>query len=248
MLFTQIIFSLLLFTHQTPQFTTTEQLVRAMQERYKGKWPRTITFTQYNTHYAGDTISNTSVWYEAIQYPDKFRIDFGRLSEGNAVIFAQDSAYNFKDGQLKSRRQQVNNLLLLTGGIFFMSLEKAINRLKEAGYDLSIIREDSWEGEPAYVIGAAEGDYQSNQVWINKTNFYLLRTITQSTDRHVQEAQFRKHVRMGGGWIETEVLFLKNGQRQQLEAYKDIKANPKLVGELFKAEQFGKVHWKKRGN
>jgi hypothetical protein len=248
MLFAQIIYSFLLLTHQPTQLTTTEQLVKAMQERYKGKWPRTVTFTQYNTHYVADTINKTSVWYEAIQYPDKFRIDFGKLSEGNAVIFARDSAYQFKDGQLKSSKQQVNNLLLLTGGIFFMSSEDAINRLKEAGYNLSIFREDTWEGEPAYVIGAPEGDSQSSQLWVSKTNFYLLRTITQSPDGHVQEGQFRKHVRMGKGWIETEVLFLKDGQRQQLEAYKDIKANPELAAELFKPEQFGKVHWKKKAD
>ena len=139
----------------------------------------------------------------------------------------------------------MNNLLLLTGGIFFMPSEDAINRLKEAGYNLSIFREDTWEGQPAYVIGALERDSQSSQLWVSKTNFYLLRTITQSTDGHVQEAQFRKHVWMGGGWIETEVLFLKDGRRQQLEEYKGIKANPKLHTELFKPDQFGKVHWKK---
>lgn len=219
-----------------------------MQDRYQGKWTRTVTFTQYNTHYAANTTKNKSVWYEAIQFPDQFRIDFGKLSEGNAVIFAQDSVYTFKDGQLKSSRMQVNNLLLLTGGLFFISRQDALSRLKEAGYNLSIFREDTWEGEPVYVIGARKGDDQSNQLWISKTHLYLLRTITQSPDHHVQEGRFRKHVRMAGGWIETEVLFLKDGQRQQLEVYKDIQANVKLPAELFKPGYFGKVHWKKEGD
>jgi hypothetical protein len=248
MLLTQLILSFLLFTHYPPQIATTEQLIKAMQDRYKGKWSRTVTFTQYNTHYAADTIKTQSVWHEAIQFPDKFRIDFGKISEGNAVIFAQDSAYTFKDGQLKSSRLQVNNLLLLTGGLFFISPEDALSRLKEAGYNLSIFREDTWEGEPVYVVGALKGDDQASQLWISKTHLYLLRTITQSPDHHIQEAQFRKHVRMGGGWIETEVLFLKDGQRQQLEVYKDIKANAKLAAELFRPEHFGKVHWKKEGD
>jgi hypothetical protein len=102
--FISIFVSILLLNQPTNKIGSTEQLLQAMQKRYKGKWARSITFTQYNTHYIADTIKNTSVWYEAIVYPGDFRIDFGDPSEGNAVIFAQDSVFSFKEGQLKARK------------------------------------------------------------------------------------------------------------------------------------------------
>jgi hypothetical protein len=214
-----------------------------MQKKYTGKWPRTLTFTQYNTHYKNDTVSHTSIWYEALEYPDKFRIDFGELAEGNAVIFANDSVYQFKAGELKGSKKQLNNLMLLDGGMYFLPPDKAMQRLKEAGYNLNSFREDVWQGRAAYVVGAGKGDLQSNQFWIDKQNLYLVRTITVLASNQIQEAQFSKHIRVGGGWTETEVVFVGNGKLQQLEVYKNVQADKPLPEGLFNAHKFGQVHW-----
>ena len=228
-----------------PKITSTEALIKAMQQRYARKWAKTITFTQYNTHYAADTVKEQSVWYEALEYPRNFRIDFGDPKEGNAVIFSQDSVYNFKAGQLATKRAQPNNLTLLAGGIYFVSAEEALKRLKAAKYDTSLLHEDSWEGRPVYVVGAMPGDVVSEQFWVDKANLYLVRTINRTSDGHFQEARFGKQVRVGGGWSETQVLFLSDGKRRQLEEYKNIQANPVLPPALFQASEFGKVHWLK---
>jgi hypothetical protein len=234
-------FVLLLFF--PPKVNSTQKLVSAMQKKYGGKWARTITFTQYNTHYKNDTVSGTSVWYEAIQYPDKFRIDFGEVAEGNAVIFANDSVYQFKAGELKGSKKQPNNLMLLAGGLYFMHPAEAMRRLQEAGYNMDIFHEDTWQGKPVYVVGAHKDDLKSNQFWIDKQHLYLVRTIATLPDGHIQEAQFSKHIRTGGGWTETEVLFLEEGKPQQLELYKNVGANVVLPEGLFTAQKFGKVHW-----
>ena len=231
------------FPFHSKKISSAQSLLEAMQSKYAGKWSRTITFVQHNVHYQADTIQNTSVWYEAIEYPDKFRIDFGELKEGNAVIFANDSVFNFKIGKSVAKRQQVNNLMLLAGGIYFVSIDEALSKLQEAGYNIGKFHEDTWEGKPVYVVGAEKGDLQSAQFWIDKTKLYLVRTITPTPDHHLQEARFSKHIKTGGGWIETEVLFLKDGKRQQLETYKDIKVNPVLPSGLFSETRFGKVHW-----
>lgn len=244
MWFTQFILSILLHSYPPP-ITTSDQLVKAMQKRYAGKWARTITFTQQNTHYTADTVKGKSVWYEAIEYPDKFRIDFGEIQEGNAVIFARDSVYNFKAGLLKAKRKQANNLMLLAGGIYFMSAEEAKKRLQEAGFQLDKFRTDTWQGQRVYVVGATAGDLTSAQFWIDQEKLYLVRTINPTPDHHVQDAQFSKHIQTAGGWTETEVLFLKDGKAEQREEYQGIQANVPLPAGLFEEAQFGKTHWKK---
>jgi len=225
-----------------PKIGSTEALLDAMHRQYRGKWARTVTFTQRNTHYAGDTVKGTSTWYEAIQYPDKFRIDVGPPREGNALILAADSMYNFKGGELKARKFRVNDLMLLTGGLNFLGKAAALAQMQKAGYNTAIFREDTWEGRRAYVVGAEKGDEKTAQCWFDAQHLYLLRSVSNAQGR-VQDGRFSKHVRAAGGWLETEVLFLVDGQKAQLEEYLDVKINPPLPDGLFSPAQFGKVHW-----
>ncbi len=98
-------------------------------------------------------------------------------------------------------------------------------------------------GKKVYVIGADKGDFASPQFWIDQKHLYLVRTFEKMPNGDVRESRFSKHVRAGKGWIETEVLFLVNGQKTQLEEYKNIKSNVQLDSRIFEAEHFGKVHW-----
>ncbi len=226
-----------------PKIRSTEELIGAMHRQYKGKWARTVTFTQHNTHYAADTVKGTSTWYEAIEYPDKFRIDLGLLKEGNALLFADDSVYNFKGGELKSRQFRVNEMMLLAGGLNFLDPAEALKRLEAAGYDTNVFREDAWQGRKAYVVGAAEGDEKTPQFWIDAEHLYLVRSVSAGSGGRVQDGHFGKHIRAAGGWLETEVVFMLDGKKVQLEQYKDIQVNPPLPEGLFTPSQFGKVHW-----
>ena len=226
-----------------PKIGSTEALIDAMHRQYRGKWARTVTFTQRNTHYAADTVKGTSTWYEAIAYPDKFRIDFGAPKEGNAMILAEDSMYSFKGGELKARQYRVNELMLLAGGLNFLDKAAALAQMQKAGYNTAIFREDTWEGRKVYVVGAQKGDEKSAQCWFDARHLYLVRSVSVSPKGNVQDGRFGKHVRAAGGWLETEVLFLVDGKKAQLEAYLEVAVNPSLPDGLFKPAHFGKVHW-----
>jgi hypothetical protein len=127
-----------------------------------------------------DTVKGTSTWYEAIAYPDKFRIDFGAPREGNAVIFANDSVYNFKGGELKTRQFRINELMLLAGGLNALDKATALEKLRKAGYRTDLFREDTWQGRKAYVVGAPKGDEKTNQCWFDAEHLYLVRSLSVS--------------------------------------------------------------------
>ena len=226
-----------------PKIRSTEALIDAMHRQYRGKWARTVTFTQRNTHYAADTVKGTSTWYEAIAYPDKFRIDFGTPPEGNAVIFANDSVYNFKGGELKTKQFRINELMLLAGGLNALDKATVLEKLRKAGYKTDLFREDTWQGRKAYVVGAPKGDEQTNQCWFDAEHLYLVRSLSVNPKGTVQDGHFGKHVRAAGGWLETEVTFLVDGKKVQVEEYLDVKIDPSLPEGLFAPAQFGKVHW-----
>jgi hypothetical protein len=238
--------SLILISSFAPsaKITSTELLIDAMHKRFQGKAAKTVTFVQYNTLYQADTVSGKSIWYEAIAYPNNFRIDFGEVKEGNAVIFARDSVFNFKEGKNIRKMPLKNNLILLAGGLNFMPKDKVMTELKSAGYKIEKFREDIYEGKGVYVVGADAGDFATAQFWIDKKNLYLVRTFEKQASGDIREARFTKHIKSGKGWIETEVLFLVNGKKMQLEEYKEVKPNANLDERIFDASFFGRLHWK----
>ena len=104
-------------------------------------------------------------------------VDFLRYYAAEARGFANDTLYSFKDGAQTNSRPFVHPLLVLGFDIYFMPLQDAIAKLKQLKFDLSILREDTWQGRPVYVVGAKAEDLHSSQFWIDKENLYFVRML-----------------------------------------------------------------------
>ena len=57
---------------------TGEDVVRAMNERYAGRWYKTLTFVQKTTYPDG----RIETWHEALSMPGLLRIDIEPLDSG----------------------------------------------------------------------------------------------------------------------------------------------------------------------
>ena len=130
------------------------KVLKKMYERYHNKWQSTFTFIQTAENYRNDSLVKTSTWYEAIKYPDNFRIDFDDTKSGNAVIFKKDSAYNFRKGKLYKITSNDNDLTFLLGGMYFYPFDTVLVKLSRFEFDINKFHEDKWQERAAYVIGA----------------------------------------------------------------------------------------------
>ena len=231
------------------KISTSEELLRAMQKKYAGKWYKTVTFTQKTTEYQEDGTGKSSIWYEAISMPGKLRIDFDPVKDGNGFLFAGDNFYDIKAGKVERSREFVHPLILLGFDVYFLPVEQTMKKLKDIGFDLSIMREDTWQGRPVYVVGAKQGDLHSAQFWIDKENLYFVRMLRPAGKERkgTSETQFNKYVKMKeGGWVAAEVIFLMDGKRVGDEEYSDIRANVALDEKLFDPQSWTTAtHWKK---
>src|SRR5499427_8632205 len=135
-----------------------EDVLRAMHDRYKDSWYQTITFTQKSTTYKSDGTSSAETWYEAASLPGNLRIDIGPASDGKGYIFADGNVTVVKDNKVVDTRKSVNMLLVLGFDVYTQDPAKTIAVAKGEGFDLSKLHEDTWEGHPAYVVGADRGD------------------------------------------------------------------------------------------
>src|SRR5437016_543254 len=228
------------------KITTTKDLVQAMQKKYAKSWYKTATFVQKTTNIDKDGNKKVATWYEAMSLPGSLRIDFTPTKDGNGILFTNGQIYSFKSGKVDTNRAFVHPLMILGFDIYRLSQADVLEKLKGLKFDLSILREDTWQGRPVYVVGAREGDLHSSQFWIDKKNLYFVRMIRPSgrDGAQTQETQFNKYVRLGGGWMAPEVIFTVDGKIVTTEEYSDMRADVSLDNRLFDPKYFTSVHWK----
>ena len=226
---------------------TGDALLRAMHDRYQNNWYETLTFTQKSTTIKPDGTEESATWHEALQLPGKLRIDIGPPADGNGVIFADGTVTSFKDGKVAGSRPLVHMLLVLGFDVYRQAVEKTIEQVKGEGFDLSKLHEDTWQGEPVYVVRADKGDLKTKQFWIEKKRLLFVRLV--EPDRRdpakTADTRFADYRKLSVGWIAARVDFLLDGKEVFREEYSDIQANPKLNPAIFDTAQFSSQHWEK---
>ena len=220
-----------------------EDLVKAMHDRYSNKWYKTLTFVQKTTQYREDTTIAT--WYESFSFPGTMRIDQDSTGS-NGIIISNDSLYVIREGKLSSTRHYVHSLLLLGFDVYFLEPQQTLAKLRGMGPDLSLFRQDLWQGRPVYVVGARAEDLHSPQFWIDKERLYFVRMLEPAgaTGKQTRETQFNKYVRLANGWLAAEVIFKVDGKVLMTEEYSELRANPKLAPNHFDPDHFESTKWR----
>jgi outer membrane lipoprotein-sorting protein len=224
-----------------------EALLGAMHDRYKASWYDTVVFTQKSTTYKPDGTSSAETWYEAAMLPGKLRVDIGPPSSGNGAILADGTVTIFQNGKPAGTRPLVNMLLVLGFDVYRQSSEATITTVKGEGYDLTKVHEDSWEGQPVYVIGADKGDLKSKQFWVEKNRLLFVRLIepAQADPQKTEETRFEDYRQVSPGWIAARVELRIDDKKVFEEEYSDIQVNAKLDPAVFDPKQFTSQHWEK---
>ena len=226
------------------QITSAGQLLDAMQVKNRKDWFREFTFTQETIRYnQNGAVRDTAIWYEAVSYPDLFRIDYN--DKGQFIIFRNDSSYRFQDYVFQRKGLEPQEFLLFKGGMYFISPAKVMEKLKAYGYDTSIFREDSINGRKAYVVGAEKGDLSTKQFWIDADHFYTVRRISSAGQGRTLDVQYSDHKRVSGGWVEQTVTFYLDERLLQIEHYLDIDASKTLSPSIFNPKKPEKYWFKK---
>src|ERR1051326_3030782 len=171
---TLILLMLLSTISSAATITTTQELVQAMQKKYAKSWYKTATFVQKTTNIDKDGNRKVETWYEAMSLPGSLRIDFTPTKDGNGILFTNSQIYVFKNGKIDSNRAFVHPLMVLGFDVYGLPQADVIEKLKGLKFDLSIFRQDTWQGRPVYVVGAKQGDLHSQQFWIDQKNLYFV--------------------------------------------------------------------------
>ncbi len=216
-------------------------LIERMRQRYVGKWYRTLTFVQRTTLADG----RVETWYEAAELPGKLRIDIAPLDGKNTLLFRNDSLYEFKGGVLAESRPMIHPLMVLGFDVYAQPVDVTVRKLRELGFDLGRLHESTWEGRPAFVVGAAAGDTVTRQFWIDQERLYFVRMVEPGKKNPSArvETRFDKYIPLGQGWLETEVRFLVDGDTRMLEEYSEPRAGVELSPDIFEPDRWVPPNW-----
>jgi len=224
-----------------------ETLLRAMHGRYQNNWYETLTFTQKSTTHNDDGTDKSEIWHEAMLLPGNLRIDIGPPADGNGMLVANGALTSFQNGKASDPHPFVHMLLVLGFDVFRQPTQATVDEIKGQGFDLTKLREDSWDGESVYVVGADKGDLKSKQFWVEKKRLLFVRMI--APDRRdaakTADSRFADYRQLPVGWVAARVEFFVAGKNVFSEEYSEIQTNPKLDPAIFDAKQFNSQHWEK---
>jgi hypothetical protein len=219
-----------------PAITDGRSLLRAMREKYNGRWYKTLSFTQNNTLYSARGGATNSQWRQYIAVPGRLRIDYLPLSQRSGVLFDGERVHTFDNGRSIDTEPGVNVPLLVTADVYALPLERSAQLLDSLGFDLSTLRHDRWEGQAAYVVGAAAGDSTTSQFWIDSVKLVVLRLVQKErrgTREIVTDIRFGKFADFSGVPIATEVVQYRDGRLVFREEYADVRVNDVIPEDTF---------------
>ena len=230
----------------TVAITTGEELLRAMHQRYDGKWYRTLTFVQRTVESPPGAAERRSTWLEAMALPGRLRIDTDRAA-GSGTLFARDSQFVIRDNRMRFAVPGHNPLLVLGFDVYALPPARTADIVRGLGFKLDTVREDTWQGRPTYVVGAPAGDLRSHQIWVDKERLVFVRMLQPlaGDPSKTIEYRFNKYEPLAGGWIAPEVEALLDGQRTLFEEYTEVRANVALDEAIFDPRRWNTVpHWR----
>ncbi|NIM52483.1 MAG: outer membrane lipoprotein-sorting protein [Gemmatimonadales bacterium] len=212
-----------------------EDIVRAMHDRYAGKWYETLALVQTVNYYDAETgaYDSARVWYESIQLPGVVRSDVAPLDAGNRFLYKDETWYDFRADTVYSAQPGPHPLLLLGFDVYVQPVEETIAKLEQFRIDVSKVREDEWQGRGVYVVGSSSADDDSRQFWVDKEHLLFVRLLlTDPSTKQTREVRFEGYERLGGGWIATEIVFMRGDRSTMVEQYNywtiDVEFDPSL--------------------
>jgi hypothetical protein len=153
----------------------------------------------------------------------------------------------FRDSKESGTRPLVNMLLVLGFDVYRQPPETTGKVVAAEGYDLKKFHEETWEGQPVYVVGAEKGDLTSKQFWVEKKRLLFVRLFEpgKADPNKIDDIRFEDYRELSGGWVAARVEVHAEGKKVFSEEYSDIQGNTKLDPATFDPKQFNSTHWEK---
>lgn len=234
-----------------PAIDTPRALVTRMRETWGERFYRTMTFRQKNTLYRQDGGTDPSEWVEYQQVPRRLRVEFLPAEPKSGMLFRGNTQYSFTNGKLAGERRLVHALLLLSADVYALPVDTTMADIAALRIDTTVLSRTTWEGRPAWVVGAAAGDTSTSQFWVDAERLLLVRVIQRNTNAQGRTTVSENHLTyqdVNGIPVPNAITFLRDGRPYWKEEYVDVRLNVPLDEALFDPAQWSERFGTARGD
>lgn len=231
---------------QAQSIANTSELLQQMLKKYQGKWPQNITLVKQTIDYDQHVIVRRSKYYEAIEYPNRIRIDYEYPFSGNTTLFVQDSTFEFKAGKLRKAWPAHHEMVYITGGLYFDTLDEIMDKFGLLHIDTQQFAISTYRNRKVYVIGSIQNEEEGKQLTIDAEMLTPLKYSFINVDGERVEAVFSKQVPVADAWLEKRVDYFQNGEISQTEEYIELNHNTNIDMRIFDPKMAMRVHWKEK--
>ena len=125
--------------------------------------------------------------------------------------------------------------------VYTQAVDRTVDILRQQGIDLSKVSRATWEGRPAFVVGALAGDSTSKQFWVDAERLLFVRlmeTAKTANGPRRDEYRFLRYVPHGQAWVAEEVIGLRAGKPSLHEIYANVRVDVPLDDATFDPAQY----------
>ncbi len=220
----------------------TKNLIQYWQDRFEDIGLSSFTFEQETIRFRNGQ-KDSSIWQEAVQYPDYFRIDIGAKEKQNINLYRADSIYILRNGELVRKGLEIQTSVLMEGRLYDLPVDSMLEKLRSVGINTDVFGKAIYKGRPAYILGALAEDSNSPQIWMDAERRVVLRKVSKLKDGRMLDALYDEFLEFNGSWIESWIEFYIDGELIQTERYRNINTNPALSPEVFDPLLFKNNFW-----
>src|SRR5207245_8744157 len=110
-------------------------------------------------------------------------------------------------------------------------------------FDLSMFREDTWQGRPVYVVGAKTGDLHPPQMDRPKESVFCADDSAHRARRSANARDAIQQVSEARAWLGVAGSHLQRRWKVvTIEGYSELRADVTLDPKLFDPQYFATVH------
>lgn len=226
------------------RINTSRELVREMHDRYADNWYRTLRFEQSNTFYTQSGKEEKSRWVESLSVPGRLRIDFQPLSSKSGLLILNNRVITFDNGRRVDSRRSIQPILTLTADIYAIPPAVTLRRLDSLRIDLDKFHETRLGRRRVFVMGAEDGDIESNQVWIEADRLLLVRLIQRDQRGErviVTDTRVGEYKDIDGFPVAHEYVSNRDGKPYFREEYDNVRVNEPIPSALFDPTKWASV-------
>lgn len=221
---------------------STEELLNYWKNNYSNTQLKEFTFTQETVRYRDNGDRDSSTWYEAMQFPCNFRIDFGEKSQ-NTNLYRNDSLYVFRKGKQVHKEYYLQDFMIMSGRFYTQPIDSTLKQLRAIGVNPNLFYTTIFKGEEVYVIGSEKGEDRP-QIWLSAIKRVVLKHYLKAKETDdITIVVFDQYVKIKGHWIETWLEFYHGETLIQTERYYDIDVKPNLPPETFNPNKALNYYW-----